>query len=93
MDMVPVAGHHVTVHWPLPQGQSGRIHQGLEVTFQEQHLSVPASSVPKEKRTRMERVLHRKAFTPLQEAPIAERPPGTTQVLCGHQVLGPVQSH
>lgn len=48
MDMIPIAGHPVVIHWPLPWGQSGRLSHSL------------ASTLPKEKGVRMERILHGK---------------------------------
>lgn len=64
-----------------------------ESHLQEQHLRVSASTLPKAKGTRMERALHGKVFTPLQEATIAECPLGRHKALCGHQSLCHLQLH
>ncbi|KAL0598484.1 UPF0764 protein C16orf89 [Plecturocebus cupreus] len=54
--------------------------QGLEVTFWEQHPSVSASTLSKEKGARMERGLHGRVFTPPQEVPIAQCSPESSFV-------------
>ncbi|KAK2094991.1 hypothetical protein P7K49_026407 [Saguinus oedipus] len=87
---------HVSCGWtscwcPLATGPvtERENNQGLEVTFWEQHPSVPASTLSKEKGARMERGLPGNGFTPPQEAPIAQGSPGPTIAPFNHAESSP----